>query len=150
MLVANVALRSLAAPRPTASWPLGHDDLSPARARHLAAGQLTDWGLADLVDTVQLLISEVVTNAVRYAPGPIQLSLRLCSSTLRCEVEDASPEAPRRRAAHDESEGGRGLALVDALTDTWRSSSSPTGKTTWFELSLSSHPEAEAGSRRAR
>ncbi|WP_367318286.1 ATP-binding protein [Streptomyces sp. HUAS ZL42] len=131
-----------------ASWPLVHGALSAARARRLAAGQLIDWELSSLIDTAQLLISEAVTNAIRHAPGPIRLSLRRYATALRCEVEDASAQTPQRNVVGDDAEGGRGLALLDALADSWGSHQTPGGKSVWFELPLAPHAPAEAELRR--
>ncbi|GGN88873.1 hypothetical protein GCM10011579_083030 [Streptomyces albiflavescens] len=96
--------------------------------------QLGDWGLGDLTDTAELLVSEVVTNSLRHAPGPLRLNLRICDSRLRCEVEDVNDAAPTRRAADVVAEGGRGTELLDLLADAWGSTATATGKTTWFEL----------------
>jgi anti-sigma regulatory factor (Ser/Thr protein kinase) len=136
MSSANFSFRRRTEPQLIASWSLRHETRSAARARHVAAGRLADWGLDSLIDTAQLLISETVTNAVRYAPGPIRLTLRRRPAALRCEVEDASPQAPRRRPDGEDAESGRGLALLDALADAWGSHPTSGGKTTWFELPL--------------
>ncbi|MGW2562576.1 ATP-binding protein [Streptomyces sp. NPDC001514] len=142
MRTAHPALEPGAAPESAASWPLCPEHLSAAQARRLAAGQLAEWGLDGLIDTAQLLISEMVTNAVRHAPGPIRLSLRRYPTALRCDVEDASPKIPQPRAAGDEAESGRGLVLLDALTNAWGSQRTPVGKSIWFELLLprGAHP----------
>lgn len=78
MLITHPALCGCVHTEPIASWQLQDEPLSAARARQLAAGQLADWGLDSLIDTAQLLVSETVTNAVRYAPGSIRLSLHRC------------------------------------------------------------------------
>ncbi|KAB1141723.1 ATP-binding protein [Streptomyces luteolifulvus] len=150
MLVAHPDLGGRTDPVPITSWPLSHEALSAAQARRLAAGQLIDWGLSSLIDTAQLLISEAVTNAIRHAPGPIRLSLRKYATVLRCDVEDASAQTPQRSVAGDEDEGGRGLALLDALADSWGSYQTPGGKSVWFELPLAPHAPAEAERRRTR
>ncbi|WP_455356998.1 ATP-binding protein [Streptomyces sp. SYSU K217416] len=150
MLVAHPYLRGRADPVPIASWPLSHEALSAAWARKLVAGQLIDWGLSSLIDTAQLLISEAVTNAVRHARGPIWLILRRYATALRCEVEDASGQMPQRSFVGGEAEGGRGLALLDALADSWGSHQTPGGKSVWFELPLPPHIPTEAERRRTR
>lgn len=77
-----------------------------------------DWGLQDLVDTTELLVSELVTNALRHGHGEIRLRL-LLDRSLVCEVWDADLAQPRRRRARDTDEGGRGLQLVGLLSEGW-------------------------------
>ncbi len=121
-------------------WRLPREPRSVGRARELARGQLVTWGLEDLVDTTELLVSELVTNALRYGEGEIRLRL-LLDRTLVCEVWDAGLVQPRRRRARDTDEGGRGLQLVGLLSAAWGSRRTPRGKTVWFELAL---PTGEA------
>ncbi|MFI8994612.1 SpoIIE family protein phosphatase [Streptomyces sp. NPDC053542] len=116
-------------------WNLAPEARSVARARELARDQLTDWGLEALVDTTELLVSELVTNALRHGHGDIRLRL-LLDRTLVCEVWDADLAQPRRRRARDTDEGGRGLQLVGLLSRGWGSRRTPRGKTVWFELDL--------------
>ncbi|MEU0634028.1 SpoIIE family protein phosphatase [Streptomyces sp. NPDC005989] len=116
-------------------WRLPREPRSVGRARELARGRLLDWGLDDLVDTTELLVSELVTNALRYGEGEIRLRL-LRDRTLVCEVWDAGLVQPRRRRARDTDEGGRGLQLVGLLSVAWGSRRTPRGKTVWFELAL--------------
>ncbi|WP_137993551.1 SpoIIE family protein phosphatase [Streptomyces vilmorinianum] len=116
-------------------WRLSREPRSVGRARELARAQLTAWGLEPLVDTVELLVSELVTNALRYGEGEIRLRL-LRDRTLVCEVWDAGLVQPRRRRARDTDEGGRGLQLVGLLSEAWGSRRTPRGKTVWFELPL--------------
>ncbi|MGW0787018.1 SpoIIE family protein phosphatase [Streptomyces sp. NPDC002911] len=123
------------APDAVGDWPLPRELRSVARARELTRAQLTAWGLDDLVDTTELLVSELVTNALRYGEGEIQLRL-LRDRTLVCEVWDAGLVQPRRRRARDTDEGGRGLQLVGLLSGAWGSRRTPRGKTVWFELAL--------------
>ncbi|MGW2629656.1 SpoIIE family protein phosphatase [Streptomyces chattanoogensis] len=121
-------------------WSLAPEARSVARARELARDQLTDWGLQELVDTTELLVSELVTNALRHGHGEIRLRL-LLDRTLVCEVWDADLAQPRRRRARDTDEGGRGLQLVGLLSAGWGSRRTPRGKTVWFELAL---PDGES------
>lgn len=114
---------------------------SVGRAREYARGQLLSWDLEPLVDTAELLVSELVTNALRYGEGEIRLRL-LLDRTLVCEVWDAGLVQPRRRRARDTDEGGRGLQLVGLLSAAWGSRRTPRGKTVWFELPL---PDGETG-----
>lgn len=116
-------------------WQLPREPRSVGRAREVARAQLHSWGLEPLVDTVELLVSELVTNAMRYGEGEIRLRL-LRDRTLVCEVWDAGLVQPRRRRARDTDEGGRGLQLVGLLSAAWGSRRTPRGKTVWFELAL--------------
>ncbi|WP_328891248.1 SpoIIE family protein phosphatase [Streptomyces sp. NBC_00316] len=124
-------------------WRLPREPRSVGRARELARGRLIAWDLGDLVDTTELLVSELVTNALRYGEGEIRLRL-LRDRTLVCEVWDAGLVQPRRRRARDTDEGGRGLQLVGLLSAAWGSRRTPRGKTVWFELPLpDGQPAAE-------
>ncbi|MCX5266999.1 SpoIIE family protein phosphatase [Streptomyces sp. NBC_00199] len=122
-------------------WTLPREPRSVGRAREHARGRLLAWGLEPLVDTTELLVSELVTNALRYGEGEIRLRL-LLDRTLVCEVWDAGLVQPRRRRARDTDEGGRGLQLVGLLAAAWGSRRTPRGKTVWFELPL---PDGETG-----
>lgn len=121
------------APSDVAYWFLEPEDSAPGRARRLARRALSRWGLDDLSDSVELLVSEVVTNAVRYAERPVTLRL-LRTDILRCEVGDDSPQLPRQRRARDMDEGGRGLFLVNRLARRWGATRLSTGKVVWFEM----------------
>ncbi|MFI6410267.1 SpoIIE family protein phosphatase [Streptomyces sp. NPDC050585] len=120
-------------PSDVAYWFLEPEDAAPGRARRLARRALARWGLEELNDAVELLVSEVVTNAVRYASRPVTLRL-LRTDVLRCEVGDDSPQLPRQRRARDTDEGGRGLFLVNRLARRWGATRLSTGKVVWFEL----------------
>ncbi|MFM9372013.1 SpoIIE family protein phosphatase [Streptomyces sp. Da 82-17] len=129
-------------------WTLPREPRSVGRAREYARAQLLAWDLEPLVDTTELLVSELVTNALRYGEGDIRLRL-LLDRTLVCEVWDAGLVQPRRRRARDTDEGGRGLQLVGLLSASWGSRRTPRGKTVWFELPLpdgepSAEPSVEA------
>ncbi|MGW2211978.1 SpoIIE family protein phosphatase [Streptomyces sp. NPDC001781] len=116
-------------------WTLPREPRSVGRAREYARSQLLSWDLEPLVDTTELLVSELVTNALRYGEGEIRLRL-LLDRTLVCEVWDGGLVQPRRRRARDTDEGGRGLQLVGLLSAAWGSRRTPRGKTVWFELPL--------------
>ncbi len=116
-------------------WTLPREPRSVGRAREYARAQLLSWDMEPLVDTTELLVSELVTNALRYGEGEIRLRL-LLDRTLVCEVWDAGLVQPRRRRARDTDEGGRGLQLVGLLSAAWGSRRTPRGKTVWFELPL--------------
>ncbi|MGY3203804.1 SpoIIE family protein phosphatase [Streptomyces sp. TE5632] len=121
------------APSDVAYWFLEPEDAAPGRARRLARKALSRWGLEELTDSVELLVSEVVTNAVRYASRPVTLRL-LRTDVLRCEVGDDVPQLPRLRQARATDEGGRGLYLVNRLARRWGATRLSTGKVVWFEL----------------
>ncbi|CAM5245170.1 hypothetical protein SHIRM173S_01969 [Streptomyces hirsutus] len=114
-------------------WALPREPRSVGRAREYARTQLLAWDLEPLVDTTELLVSELVTNALRYGEGEIRLRL-LLDRTLVCEVWDAGLVQPRRRRARDTDEGGRGLGFVGLLSAAWGSRRTPRGKTVWFDL----------------
>ncbi|KOU27626.1 PAS/PAC sensor protein [Streptomyces sp. WM6373] len=116
-------------------WQLPREARSVGRARELARAKLPAWGLEGLLDTTELLVSELVTNALRYGEGEIRLRL-LLDRTLVCEVWDANLVQPRRRRARDTDEGGRGLQLVGMLSAGWGTRRTHRGKTVWFELPL--------------
>ncbi|MEU6372004.1 ATP-binding protein [Streptomyces sp. NPDC046909] len=128
---------------------LGPGGSSVRRARAVVRTWLTEYGLQDPADTVELLVSELATNAVRHAPGRYRLTLSLDphAGLLRCAVADESPDLPpdgpdgpnRGVDAPDtDAEGGRGLLLVDALADRWGSGrvEGGVGKEVWFELKV--------------
>jgi anti-sigma regulatory factor (Ser/Thr protein kinase) len=121
------------APSDVAYWFLEPQDAAPGRARRLARKALARWDLEEMSDSVELLISELVTNAVRYAERPVTLRL-LRTDVLRCEVGDDSPQLPRQRRARDTDEGGRGLFLVNRLARRWGATRLSTGKVVWFEV----------------
>ncbi|WP_200304314.1 ATP-binding SpoIIE family protein phosphatase [Streptomyces adelaidensis] len=121
------------APSDVAYWFLEPEEMAPGRARRLARHALSRWGLEELTDSVELLISEVVTNAVRYATRPVTLRL-LRTDVLRCEVTDDVPQLPRLRQARATDEGGRGLYLVNRLAKRWGATRLSAGKVVWFEL----------------
>ncbi|MFJ7056924.1 SpoIIE family protein phosphatase [Streptomyces griseobrunneus] len=125
------------APSDVAYWYLEPEDAAPGRARRLARRALSRWGLDEMSDEVELLVSEVVTNAVRYAERPVTLRL-LRTDILRCEVGDDSPQLPRQRRARETDEGGRGLFLVNRLARRWGATRLSTGKVVWFEMATRS------------
>jgi anti-sigma regulatory factor (Ser/Thr protein kinase) len=118
-----------------ASWDLPADPAIVANARTRTGEALAAWGLDKLALTTQLVVSELVTNAIRHARGPIGLRL-IRTSTLTCEVSDTSSAAPHLRRARTFDEGGRGLLLVAMLTDRWGSRPTANGKIIWAERRL--------------
>lgn len=125
---------ALAADR-VVSWELPAEPVVVADARARACRQLAAWGLEELTFTTELVVSELVTNAIRYARGPIQLRMIL-DGVLICEVSDRSSTAPHMRRSHNLDEGGRGLVLVSQLTDLWGTRQTQAGKTIWAEQML--------------
>ncbi|WP_331769526.1 SpoIIE family protein phosphatase (plasmid) [Embleya sp. NBC_00888] len=123
------------ASRDVASWEIPADPAAVAGARERVTRQLTAWGLEDAAFTTELVASELVTNAIRYAGGPVVLRL-IRDKVLVCEVSDPSNTQPRLRRAKWSDEGGRGLFLVAQLTTRWGSRYGPTGKTIWTEQPL--------------
>ncbi|MFB7428810.1 SpoIIE family protein phosphatase, partial [Streptomyces hydrogenans] len=123
------------APSDVACWFLEAEDAAPGRARRLARRALACWDLEELTDSVELLISEVVTNAVRYAERPVTLRL-LKTDVLRCEVGDDSPQLPRPWPPRQRGERGWGLFLVNRLARRWGVTRLSGGKVVWFELAL--------------
>ncbi|MFD9482437.1 SpoIIE family protein phosphatase [Streptomyces sp. NPDC059991] len=119
-----------------ADWPLAIDAREVARARRLVGDQLRDWGLDEVAETVELLVSEVVTNAVRHAHSH-QVRLRMVrAESLRCEVVDDDHTLPMLLHAGPLDEAGRGLRVVSRLAREWGTSRTGEGKTVWFEVSL--------------
>ncbi|MBO7936698.1 SpoIIE family protein phosphatase [Streptomyces sp. S9] len=127
------------APENTATWEFPADESVVAAARQAAAGQLAAWGLEEMSFTTELVVSELVTNAIRYAGGPVGLRL-IRENVLVCEVDDPSNTQPRLRRARWSDEGGRGLFLVAQLTTRWGSRYARSGKTIWTEQPLPADP----------
>ncbi|MFD8481148.1 SpoIIE family protein phosphatase [Kitasatospora sp. NPDC059673] len=119
-----------------AGWELRHDPSEVARARKLTATTLVEWGLEEAAFITELVVSELVTNAVRYGQSPIGLRLIRDGGTLICEVSDGSSTAPHLRRARTFDEGGRGLLLVAQLCQNWGTRHTPRGKTIWAEQQL--------------
>ncbi|QNS03285.1 ATP-binding SpoIIE family protein phosphatase [Streptomyces xanthii] len=117
-----------------AHWELPAEPAQVARARALVRERLAAWGLSGAEYAAELMVSELVTNAVRHARGgPVQLRL-IRSGTLLCEVEDTEHTLPTLLNAGPGAEFGRGLRVVARLAREWGTSRTATGKTVWFEL----------------
>ncbi|MET9700977.1 SpoIIE family protein phosphatase [Streptomyces sp. NPDC006529] len=117
-------------------WDVPPDPSIVGQARRDATEQLTAWGLDEAAFVTELVVSELVTNAIRYGEPPIQLRLIHEDTSLICEVSDASGTAPHMRRARIFDEGGRGLLLVAQLAQRWGTRHTPVGKTIWAEQSL--------------
>ncbi|MFI6938449.1 SpoIIE family protein phosphatase [Streptomyces sp. NPDC050418] len=119
-----------------AHWQLSLDPREVGRARRLVRAQLADWGLQGVTETAELLVSELVTNAVRQAHGrPVELRL-VRTDVLLCEVEDDDHMLPTLCSAGPADEAGRGLGVVERLAREWGASRTAAGKSVWFELGL--------------
>ncbi|KOU61789.1 PAS/PAC sensor protein [Streptomyces sp. MMG1533] len=119
-----------------ATWDIPADPALVAPIRKQVVAQLDRWGLSEAAFTAELVVSELVTNAIRYGSQPIRLRLIHDETTLICEVSDTSHTAPHLRRAKTWDEGGRGLLLVAQLTQRWGSRHTTDGKTIWSEISL--------------
>ncbi len=122
-------------PDHVATLDLPSDPAAVSGARRYASEKLTAWGLEDLSFSTELVVSELVTNAIRYGKSPIQLRLIL-QDTLTCEVSDGSSTAPHLRRARIFDEGGRGLLLVAQFAERWGTRHRHEGKVIWAEQPL--------------
>ncbi|MFI9805720.1 amino acid permease [Streptomyces sp. NPDC052301] len=118
-----------------AQWALSPDPAAVATIRTAVGKQLRDWGLDDLTFTTELIVSELVTNAIRYVGGTIRVRL-IRDRTLICEVSDTGHTTPNLRHAASDDEGGRGLYIIAQMTHHWGTRYTPTGKTIWAEQDL--------------
>ncbi|MEU7432749.1 sodium/proline symporter PutP [Streptomyces sioyaensis] len=123
------------APDRVVSWNLPSDPAAVANARSLAGRQLAEWGMDDLTFTTELIVSELVTNAIRHATGPVSLRL-IRDRGLICEISDASSTSPRLRHARTTDEGGRGLLIVAQLARRWGTRYTRTGKIIWTQQDI--------------
>lgn len=119
-----------------ATWDLPSDPAAVACARAEVLARLSAWGLQDVAFTAELVVSELVTNAIRYGQPPIQLRL-IHNVALICEVSDSSSSAPHLRRARTFDEGGRGLLLVAQFAQRWGTRHHAAGKTIWAEIEVS-------------
>ncbi len=129
LLVART--RALAAGR-IAQWPVPPDPAAVGEVRAAVTRKLAEWGLEELTFGTELILSELVTNALRYGGGPIQVRM-LYDRNLICEVYDGSSTSPHLRYATMTDEGGRGLFLVAQLAERWGTRYLPAGKVIWAE-----------------
>ncbi|MDX6353459.1 MAG: hypothetical protein QOF98_362 [Streptomyces sp.] len=130
--------RALPADR-IAGWQVPAEPAAVAAVRERANRQLAEWGLDELAFTTELILSELVTNAIRHADGPIRVRM-LHDRHLICEVADASSTSPHLRYAASTDEGGRGLFLVAQLAEHWGTRYTPDGKIIWAEQRLPTKP----------
>jgi hypothetical protein len=118
-----------------ASWTLAPKLTSVREARSVLAEPMKRWELEDLIPTTELLVSELVTNAVKYSRGEVTLRL-VNEKALVCEVLDSSGALPRLRQAAADEESGRGLQVVRQLSQRWGARRTATGKVVWCEQPL--------------
>ncbi|MFB7945329.1 SpoIIE family protein phosphatase [Kitasatospora phosalacinea] len=132
-----------------AVWTLPEDPAVVRTARRLAEHQLAAWGLEELEFSTDLIVSELVTNAIRYGKSPIRLRL-INDRGLICEVSDSSDSTPHLRRAKSTDEGGRGLFIIGQLAQRWGTRFARHGKTIWAQQEVpepgpEAPPEVEPG-----
>lgn len=116
------------------SVELPPEPASATRARRLAREQLASVCGPEALDTVSLLVTELVTNAILHARTPLRLGLETRDDHVRLCVEDASGARPERRTYATDAVTGRGLALVEKLASSWGVDATPSGKVVWCEI----------------
>ncbi|WP_180686359.1 SpoIIE family protein phosphatase [Streptomyces gossypiisoli] len=146
--VAVLIARTLATPADrVADWDVPCDPAAVAGMRAAAARKLDEWGLSELSFGMELVLSELITNAIRHGSPPIHVRL-LFDRTVICEVSDGSSTSPHLRYATTTEEGGRGLFLVSQVADHWGTRYTPQGKVIWAEQAVPTHtapPAQRAG-----
>ncbi|HEX7189807.1 MAG TPA: SpoIIE family protein phosphatase [Actinomycetes bacterium] len=120
--------------RRIATWRLHGDSEEVAGARAWSGERLAEWGVGSLDESAQLLVSELVTNALRHASGPIALTLLLLDEIVTIAVRDTASPLPRLRRVSYGDEGGRGLQLVATLSERWGARPTADGKVVWCDL----------------
>ncbi|MEU4093913.1 SpoIIE family protein phosphatase [Streptomyces sp. NPDC026673] len=134
--VALLIARTRATPADhVAEWDVPVDPAAVSGMRAAVAEKLEEWGLSELAFGMELVLSELITNAIRYGSAPIGVRL-LLDHTLTCEVSDGSSTSPHLRYAATTDEGGRGLFLVAQLAERWGTRYTAEGKVIWAEQSL--------------
>jgi serine phosphatase RsbU (regulator of sigma subunit)/anti-sigma regulatory factor (Ser/Thr protein kinase) len=126
-------------PRPGARSTLeaGSHTTAVPNTRHFVEACLAGWGVdPDVTEIARLVASELVTNALQHGSGPITVRLRLGPRHVCLDVDDGSPAFPEPRTAEDDDEGGRGLQLIGALTDSWGTRPLDHGKSVWCTIAL--------------
>ncbi|MET9381811.1 SpoIIE family protein phosphatase [Streptomyces sp. NPDC002928] len=126
--------RALGADR-VSEWEVPMDPAAVQDVRARVTRRLAEWDLDELTFTTELILSELVTNAIRYGGAPVRVRL-LRDRSLICEVFDSSNTSPHMRHAAMTDEGGRGLFLVAQLADRWGTRYTPNGKFIWAEQPL--------------
>ena len=106
------------------------------RARALVRDALRDWGLGVISDDAALVVTELVTNAVRHGGSAFRLQLSRTAGAFRIEVVDDGEGTPEPQPPDTEAEGGRGIMLVDAMSSSWGVENVPQGKLVWAEIAI--------------
>jgi serine phosphatase RsbU (regulator of sigma subunit) len=122
-------------PDEIATCPLPAEPRFVAHARRFVRTTLATWGLGAMADSTQLIVSELVTNALKHGWPPIELRL-LRGRTLVCEVADGSPASPAPRSAATDEDTGRGLQLIKRFASRWGTRPTTYGKIVWVEQHL--------------
>jgi anti-sigma regulatory factor (Ser/Thr protein kinase) len=130
-----VARTRLLPPSKVAEWEVPPDPAAVAPVRAQCAARLLEWGLEEIGFTTELILSELITNAIRYGAPPIKVRL-LRDRSLICEVSDGSSTYPHLRRATTTDEGGRGLFLVANFAQRWGTRYTGRGKVIWTEQFL--------------
>src|SRR4051795_2957471 len=113
---------------------LDPDGESVATARGFVEDCLTRWGLTDQTDDVQLIVGELVTNAIQHSRGPVTLAIGRRPDRIVVQVQDPSPERPEQEPRDVLADSGRGLLLVENLAADWGTTPTPDGKRVWAEV----------------
>ncbi|MFG3367710.1 SpoIIE family protein phosphatase [Streptomyces sp. NPDC090032] len=135
-----VARTRLLDPSRVALWDVPFDVSAVSRIRTEVSRRLRDWALEEESFANELILSELLTNAIRYGAPPVRVRILLGRRTLVCEVSDGSNTSPRLRRAATTDEGGRGLFLVSQFAAGWGTRYVANGKVIWAEQSLGGAP----------
>jgi serine phosphatase RsbU (regulator of sigma subunit) len=141
-VVLLVARTDLLPPEQVAEWDVPSDPAAVGPVRNACVKQLAEWGLEEISFNTELILSELITNAIRYGAPPVKVRL-LRDTSLVCEVSDASSTAPHLRWAATMDEGGRGIFLVARLAHRWGTRYTPEGKVIWSEQELTESPSPD-------
>jgi anti-sigma regulatory factor (Ser/Thr protein kinase) len=140
-----VARTRLLDPEQVEEWDVPDDPAAVSRIRAEATRRLESWGLGEAAFTTELILSELVTNAIRYGASPISLRLLRDRDSLICEVADGTSTSPHLRRAAYTDEGGRGLFLVAQLSRRWGTRYTDRGKIIWAEQALDAGGAGDLG-----
>jgi anti-sigma regulatory factor (Ser/Thr protein kinase) len=129
-------------PGQTATWQFVPHPEEASRARAQVRSKLADWNIDEkTTQATELIVSELVTNAIRYGDPPMWLRV-IKDLTIGCEIHDGNPATPRLRHPGTLDEFGRGLLIVGRLVQAWGTRYTPDGKVVWAEVALPSHPQS--------